>query len=503
MASKLSEAEILSSAAKLPTSTPLARCAMCLIALITSAVAFYFGTGLHPLWPFIWVAPIPLLITAPRVGRSAAIGIAFVAFAGGALNEWHYAQSLTQISVQILMLFLGVPSVAFALGILLYRRFVLRAMPLTAVLSLPSLWVAYEYTSALGSPHSTFGNLGYTQINFLAFIQLTSLTGIWGLSFFVFLFASTVAVLLNPTFPIRARRNIAVVTVLLYLTIFSYGVWRLRHAYESSTVRVALAASDTRDNLIATKPQTSIALFQRYAARASALAAQGAKIIILPEHTAIVTDDTGPNTARDVDALFASTAAASQAFILIGVDRATASAHYNESRLYAPTGGLVATYHKQHLLPPFENVFTPGTALTTYEQPSGLWGMAICKDMDFPKLSRQYGDKGVGLLLVPAWDFNADGWLHGRMAILRGVESGFSIARSAKQGILTVSDDRGRVLAQRETTTGTPFVTLVADVPVRHSATLYNRFGDWFANLNLALFACCLLYTSPSPRDGL
>ena len=36
------------------------------------------------------------------------------------------------------------------------------------------------------------------------------------------------------------------------------------------------------------------------------------------------------------------------------------------------------------------------------------------------------------------------------MAILRGVESGFSIARSAKLGILTATDDRGRVLAQRK-----------------------------------------------------
>ena len=51
------------------------------------------------------------------------------------------------------------------------------------------------------------------------------------------------------------------------------------------------------------------------------------------------------------------------------------------------------------------------------------------------------------LLLVPAWDFDVDGWLHGRMAILRGVESGFSIVRAPKQGILTVTDDRGRVLA--------------------------------------------------------
>jgi apolipoprotein N-acyltransferase len=55
--------------------------------------------------------------------------------------------------------------------------------------------------------------------------------------------------------------------------------------------------------------------------------------------------------------------------------------------------------------------------------------------------------KGVGLLLVPAWDSTLDGWLHGTMAVMRGVASGFTFAGSAKQGILTVSDSRGRWLA--------------------------------------------------------
>ena len=45
--------------------------------------------------------------------------------------------------------------------------------------------------------------------------------------------------------------------------------------------------------------------------------------------------------------------------------------------------------------------------------------MEICKDMDFPLLSRQYGNDGAGLMLVPAYDFVTDGWLHGRMAILK------------------------------------------------------------------------------------
>jgi apolipoprotein N-acyltransferase len=105
--------------------------------------------------------------------------------------------------------------------------------------------------------------------------------------------------------------------------------------------------------------------------------------------------------------------------------------------------------------------------------------------MDFPALSRQYGAKGVGLLLVPAWDFTLDGWLHGRMAVMRGVESGFTIARAAKQGLLTVSDDRGRILAQSDAAT-VHFASLVAAAPVHHDDTLYTRWGDWFAWLDVA-----------------
>ena len=98
-------------------------------------------------------------------------------------------------------------------------------------------------------------------------------------------------------------------------------------------------------------------------------------------------------------------------------------------------------------------------------------------------------------MLVPAWDFVADGWLHGRMAILRSVESGFSIARSVKQGILTLSDDRGRVLAQHITGSA-PFDILVGTLPLGSGPTIYARTGDWFAWINLA-FAVLLFLPYP------
>ena len=155
---------------------------------------------------------------------------------------------------------------------------------------------------------------------------------------------------------------------------------------------------------------------------------------------------------------------------------------------------LAAIYVKHHLLPPFEDVDRPGTELTLLSQPTGVWGIEICKDMDFPTLSRQYGAKGVGLLLVPAWDFTLDGWLHGRMAVMRGVESGFTIARTAKTGQLTVSDDRGRVLGE-ESSAAAPFSSLVVKAPVRHTDTLYLRWGDYFAWANVTA-VLVLLYSA-------
>jgi predicted amidohydrolase len=106
---------------------------------------------------------------------------------------------------------------------------------------------------------------------------------------------------------------------------------------------------------------------------------------------------------------------------------------------------MEANYDKHHLLPGVEPE-KPGDKRVLLDQPSGRWGLQICKDMDFPELSREYAALGANLLLVPAWDFNLDRWLHARMAVLRAVENGFALARSARNGLLTLSDNRGRII---------------------------------------------------------
>jgi apolipoprotein N-acyltransferase len=274
------------------------------------------------------------------------------------------------------------------------------------------------------------------------------------------------------------------------LATLGFGFWRL-HATMAvgPTVTVGLLASDLHQNILADTPPDTLRLLRDYAAHAEGLAGQGARVIVIPEKIAVLLDSDLP----EADLLLHSTAAKTGALIVVGVIHPTTGAKWNEARLYFPDG-TIRTYEKHHMLPVYEGPLTVGTERTEWHEPSGLWGITICKDMDFPQLSREYGNDGVALLLVPAWDFGVDGWWHGRMAILRGVESGFSIVRAPKEGILSVSDNRGRVLAERSSDSS-PFANLVASVPVQHESTVYDRLGNWFGWLNVA-FLVLLVATS-------
>jgi len=81
--------------------------------------------------------------------------------------------------------------------------------------------------------------------------------------------------------------------------------------------------------------------------------------------------------------------------------------------------------------------------------------------------------------------------------------SGFSIARAAKQGYLTVGDNRGRVIVESRSDSG-PYVTLLADVREVHEGTFYILAGDWFAWASLAVLAAALIrmLLELSPKRG-
>jgi apolipoprotein N-acyltransferase len=448
-----------------------------LLAAMATAALLWLGGGLNPWWPLMWFAPLPVLLFASRSAWWSAGLAAWTGWFLGGVTMWHYFHFVLAAPLPVVaMIFCG-PALAFTAVVLLFRGLLRRGAVWSALAGLPAAWVSYEYVVNLTSVHGTAGNLSYTQLKFLPLLQVASVTGPWGMSFLLMLFSAALAigVELRSRRPKLALRVVGVGLGVILLAL-AFGETRLLIPERGSHVRVGLIASDAPGNLgIADAGADSARLFRDYAAAAEGLAARGPQVIVMPEKLGVTVD---PET-RATDALFQALADKTKTKIVVGMVRAEQPKLYNEARVYAP-GAARVYYDKEHMLPPFESQLTPGTALTVMSEPSGTWGVTICKDMDFTRLSRRYGMVGAGLMLVPAWDFKLDRVWHGHMAVMRGVESGFSIARAAKQGYLTVSDDRGRIVAE-STTDGAPFATLLADVPVAHDRTIYLMLGDWFA----------------------
>jgi apolipoprotein N-acyltransferase len=455
---------------------------------VSTAVLVWFGNGLDPVWPLLWFAPLPVLIFALRSSWWSAALTAGFAWLAGCLNLWPYMRSLEAPFAAWLGVF-SIAAVIFALDVLLFRALVRRGALWSALAAFPAMWVCYEYARNLATPHGTAGSIAYSQLNFLPFLQLASITGPWGMSFVLWLIPAALAIGLHLRLPEPKRAlRVAGAGAGVLVAVLVFGAIRLATPQAGRMVSVGLIASDqTAYGPVAGEGAPTARLLAEYAREAERLTARGAQVIVLPEKVGVVVDADAGSTDR----LFQDLADRTGATIVVGEIRVSGKAKYNQARVYRP-GAAVLTYDKQHLLPPFESSLTPGTALTLMAKDPGTWGVAICKDMDFTPLSRRYGRAGVGLMLVPAWDFRLDRFWHGHIAVMRGVEDGFSIARVARDGNLTASDSRGRTLAEVRSDSA-PFATLVAAVPVAHAATLYLLLGDWFAWVAVVVLGFAIL----------
>ena len=467
-------------------------------AAVGTGALLWWGTGLDPWWPLLWFAPVPALLFAQQAKVGPAALCAVAGWSLGAFNLAGYFRQTLGMPIGTVAATVLAPALAFAGSVLLFRALTRRGHIGWAAVSFPALMTALEFELGRHSSHGTLGSLAYSQLRCLPILQLASVTGPAGITFLVLGIASAMAVAL------RAGRRAMVpagIAGTMLLAIVAWGAWRLARPMSGPTLQVGLVASDQQELLRPAKPGAATERqWEAYRPAVLELARQGATVVVLPEKLGTVIESTTAQT----DAFFQALADQARILLVVGVDRTIGKGvAFNEARVYRP-GLAVGDYDKEHLLPPFENKYTPGQNLLLLPAAPALLGVAICKDLDFPSPANRYGAAGVGLLLAPAWDFDLDRVYHGHAAIMRGVESGYSIARAAKQGYLTVSDSRGRVLAERPSNEA-PFATLLATVPASHTDTACLKLGPAFGDLAVVLAALSLLRLargarSPDPR---
>jgi apolipoprotein N-acyltransferase len=448
---------------------PIATAILCAMA---SAVCFYLSFNHGDVWPLAWLAPIPVLWFAFGETRPwIAFASSWAAYALGYCNILPAYAGILPISV--LAAALTLPALAFASSVRGAQLVARRVSPMAGALAFASLWTAWDYVVSFGS-WGTATSPAYSQVGATVLIQGALVFGIWIITFLLGIVPAGIAMSLR-----RKTITPAAVAAVLFAVNVGFGSWRILGASEPKPVRVGLAVDDPigRASFVA-NADTALGAVREYSAAARALVAQGARLIVLPEKLAVLQSGWRSEAVSELEAVTRG----SDATIVIGFDERDA-VRRNEALIFAADGAPLSAYFKRHLVEGLEFAFAPGRSPLVL---SDRIGVAICKDMDFPRTLRSDAMKGnLAIVAVPAWDFDGDAWWHARLAIMRGVEDGFAVARAAKQGLLSLSDAYGRVIAvKRSTKDG--MVMVAADLSPGAGDTLYLRLGDLLAWVSVA-----------------
>lgn len=362
----------------------------------------------------------------------------------------------------------------------------------------PLTWVVVEFLQSRFTPSATWGSIAYTQYGVLPLMQLVGSAGIWGITFLIAWFASTVDTVW--TFGLDSRE--VRLSALTYVVVLSVSVL-------GGAMRVAVAPTDGGSIRTATLNRP-VDLFRageitqiaegrvsdeertRFTEKLTQLhnwflessrreARAGARLIVWPEINLLIFKEDEPGffeRARRVATDERVYLAMGMGTVHIG-DRLPLE---NKAIMIDPSGRIIVSYRKSHPVMGWEaGIMRVGDGrVPVVETNIGRIAIAICYDADFPEFIRQVGQGSADLLIVPANDWEEVKAVHSNMAAFRAIENGVPLVRATASGISSAFDPWGRVLSVADYFAAGEG-TMNAQVPVGRVPTVYVRIGDLFA----------------------
>ena len=297
-------------------------------------------------------------------------------------------------------------------------------------------------------------------------IAFTCVTGMTGLMFVLGVAQSLVVnALLN-----RGQRLIsilALVIVLGFVVVVDITALSYKPVGYLKVAAIGWALSQETGGL-----ETSEGFERLYAEPVAKAIRQGAMLIVSPETAFAEYDD--PNQAPFLK--FVGLARRYHVYLAVGY--LDAKSQENRVAFIGPSGDILGRYTKIHLTP-FENnpVGNGRPVLITIDGISV--GAMICQDDNYTDISRRYGTRSTGIVVVPTNDWAQVRKAHFQNSIHRAIESRFTIVRAASNGISAIISPTGKRLVVSDHFKKGPAL-LVTDVPVYDVRTIFSRFGHWF-----------------------
>lgn len=511
-----------------------------IVLCVLAGTLLFLACADFDVWPLAWVGLLPLLVVLldgdgqPRTKHAFLYGMVTGLFANGGGFYW---------IVGLLMRFGGLPFVAAAPLFLLLIAYQALTFGLFATLLCrlrahigvkvtwlaPLVWVACE----LCVPYVFPWYLSITQAWVPTVIQIADITGPLGVSFLLVLSSAALFDLFHALLRAKPGRRLRAFlgspwlawgTILLCL---AYGKVRIRQVdaarQSAEKLRVGLVQANVgiREKFVAGLRESQHAL---HLSLSQKLAAQGAELIVWPESSypyhfvRPVTGDYPIEDARKVQRGFTTP-------IFFGSLTAERNPEgeidvYNTAILLDHQGKTLGTFDKNFLLifgeylpfakqldflrrliPAISN-FSRGTETTTFaldvRGKRYFLGPMICYEDIIPAFGRRLfsGENPPNLMVNitnDAWfGATSEPYEHLALSVFRAVEHRVELVRSVNTGVSAFIDAAGRVVQKGPSVDpqihrDAQPVTLMMDVALLPPSGLYQRLGDTFGYVCLAL----------------
>ncbi|WP_424245638.1 apolipoprotein N-acyltransferase [Elusimicrobium posterum] len=471
---------------------------------------------------FVWVAFVPFLAALRKTKTfkgSVSFGVMTGFFTCGGLFYWIYYTCMAGgVTPQLSLLALAGLSLIISLQFALFSglSFYIRKTGIAFIFFAATGWVTVEFFhqilayKILGFP---WFMLGYSQWNRPEFLQFAAYGGVYAVSFIIVLVNASLAVAL--TVNDFVKRFVAVFiafTIFFGAFIFGKQVLDIREPEDFTSIRVALL-------------QPNIDLYKKWDAafeheiedRLTELITYSAQsnpdLIVWPESAL-----PGPIEHEYYGDFAINLAKMSKAYQVVGSNREGADGkQYVSAFLVNPAGEFKGIYDKETLVPfgeyvPLQHrlenlgvdlgvvgqmgVFTKGSDEQPLLEFKGIkFGTTICYESIFHKTWMRAAEEDARFFV----NITNDGWYldtsapyqHFAVNVVRAVEYGKPVIRSANTGISAVIDGKGRILQASELNTA---AVVEYELPLYdEEPTFYTHWGDIFSYICMVVFLTCAL----------
>ncbi len=405
----------------------------------------------------------------------------------------------------------------------------------TALFSFPFLWNSLEYLRSVDETAFPWLTLGNSQSYYLPIIQITSIIGVYGLSFLIVVF-NVLLFVAYKNFRYESFRfslNKLAIIIIILTSLFIYGKVILNDAiYDGKRLRVGIIQPDFdpwekwEDDV---NSQLDI-----YLQLSDSAVQKGAELIVWPESALPVYLLSG-NYPEEVNRI-KSFCRVNNIAILTGLpivhfyfskdqikgdskiskDSSYYYDTYNGVVLFLSDSDLIQEYGKMNLVPfaerapylrylPFLgdvikwsvgisnwSVWDKQTIfyLKTRDGDSVKFSAAVCYESIFPSFNSEFVKNGAQFLVVvtnDSWYGKTSGpYQHKQYSVFRAVENRRWIVRSANGGISCVIDPFGKTIFQTNLFERTYFVE---DIYLNNEQTYYSQYRDLISYISLIISA--------------